>query len=606
MKSLFLTACAFSRNRAALDGGGASVHYAFQLAVVDTAFSSNAAANGSALHVSTVNIFDALYEPAWLNPLYVAPDILDRFQTMDYSVAGSAFTGNTAAECGGGLWAAENAVVAVAGTLFQGNSGNNGGAVSATGLAQIVLRGCALAGNAAGACGGGIYAAAASIAVAVACNFTNNTAAHGGALATADASSVSLKDVELRGNAASVCGGALALNSSMALNLTGVVAARGNRARAGGAVCALLRNEATQICAAPLAAFPFLVAANPAARVMLVNNTADTGGGALFASCTAPAGATLDLGAAAAAGRRTAGWVLEGNLAAYGATAGAQVERLEFMAAEGPGDGMEIDDIAHAPGDVLRMRLRLEDGFNQTGRPAAGERFELLMKVPQTGDGGTKDVSVFCRPNGVCDAADADVRLPWPAAPAAGGGRIFAPAVQVSLRLRQPAEAPALAPATTNLVRRACGIAAAYDPVSAFCMACGRGQYVTDSDSGRCLDCPVGATCDGAALVGDPITSIWALDTTAAANTTSSGGSKVGALRLAWCPPGYVLVRDSGLPGLDRCVLCPPGKFSPEPAVYPTTVPARASVAAKAAAKAGQLWTTDAASASLLCQTCPG
>lgn len=247
---------------------------------------------------------------------------------------------------------------------------------------------------------------------------------------------------------------------------------------------------------------------------------------------------------------------------------------------------LEDDFAAYAPGDVIKTRLRLLDGFGQEAQPAAGERFELLMDVPQlaAAGGGSKEYSVFCRPGLACDAADAGVRVPWPAVVASSGSRAFASGVSVEFRLRPPPGIPQLAPVVMNMTRVRCGAGSAYDPTAGFCEACGRGQYVTDPDGGRCIDCPVGAACDGSSLAGSPNTSAWAVD--------PSAGD--GALRLQWCPAGSVLVRDEARPALDQCVLCPPGKLSTEPALYP------------AASGAPALWSTSAADAYLLCRACPG
>jgi predicted outer membrane repeat protein len=540
VERLSLSANSFSSNRAAVDGGGASIHFALKLTVAAGSFDDNDAASGSGLHVTTANAFDALYQPPWLDPLYIAPDILDRFQTMSYSVSASSFAGNRATGLGGGMLARANAVVAVAGCNFTANSATMGGAVAAGDRAGVDLRACRLDGNSAAAAGGGVYAGdSASVAVSES-GFSGNRAAYGGALASFDAAAASLTDVSLDGNSAAKCGGAVAINSTSPLALAGVVDVRGNAARTGGAACALLSDAESQVCAPALDQYPFLLSAAPGARVALVGNTASGGGGALYAHCcVAPDGATVSFGrnlaiphAAAGAAATTAAaglasWDISGNTAAYGPAAAALPDRLELDAAS--------VSAAYTPGDVLRLRLRLRDGLGQTVRPAVGERFELWMDVPQpaAAGGGVKEYSVFCGAGGAdpCDTSSAGVRLPWPSTASArgggGGSGAFAAAVAVTLRLRPEAGAPVLAPAVANLTRRAlaCGQGSAFDPDSGFCAACGRGQYVTDPDGGRCIDCPVGAECDGAALVGVPPESGWAV---------GDGGM----LRLETCPAG--------------------------------------------------------------------
>ena len=84
-------------------GGGLAAYYALRLHVSASAFSGNAAGNGSCLYTTTANIFDALYAPEWIDPLYTVPDILDNYQTMDYAVSGCIFLSNTADGFGGAI-----------------------------------------------------------------------------------------------------------------------------------------------------------------------------------------------------------------------------------------------------------------------------------------------------------------------------------------------------------------------------------------------------------------------------------------------------------------------------------------------------------------------
>ena len=325
--------------------------------------------------------------------------------------------------------------------------------------------------------------------------------------------------------------------------------------------------------------YPFLLDALTGARIQIVGNAASAGGGALYAQCVHPTGATAAVYSSLTAGpveeKAAAAWNISGNTAAYGAAAAAQVERLEVDSAEAAGC---------TPGDVIRASLRLIDGFGQEAQPAAGEQFELLMDVPQlpAAGAGSKEYSVFCDPGAPCDAAAAGVRLPWPAkSNPTGVGRVFSPAVEVGFRFRPPAGEVALEAAAGNLTRRGCGAGSAYDPATGFCAACGVGQYVTDPDGGDCIDCPIGAVCNGAALVGLPTASSWA-----------AGAD--GVLRLQSCPAGYVLVRDEDRPAQDQCVQCPPGRYSSVPASY------------SVAAGGPVLWGPDAATAYLLCTPCPG
>ena len=70
VEQIALSGCTFSGNRAAIAGGGASINYALQLDVAAATFDSNFAANGSGLHVTTVNAFDALYQVS----LFLSPE----------------------------------------------------------------------------------------------------------------------------------------------------------------------------------------------------------------------------------------------------------------------------------------------------------------------------------------------------------------------------------------------------------------------------------------------------------------------------------------------------------------------------------------------------
>ena len=210
-------------------------------------FDRNTATNGSGLHVTTVNAFDALYQPPWLDPLYVAPDILDLYLAIDYSLATTAFRGNTAAAIGGGVLLEANAAAVVIACNFSDNKAAMGGAVASTGSTSATLHRASFSSNEAISAGGAVFAADMSSAAAADCYFVGNTAAYGGALAAFGAAATSLTDVALRSTSATLSGGAGALNSTQPLSLAGAVEASGNRARAGGAICALLRDETNQV-----------------------------------------------------------------------------------------------------------------------------------------------------------------------------------------------------------------------------------------------------------------------------------------------------------------------------------------------------------------------
>ena len=193
---------------------------------------------------------------------------------------------------------------------------------------------------------------------------------------------------------------------------------------------------------------------------------------------------------------------------------------------------------------------------------------------------GFKSVSVFCLDSGLCNSADTDYRVYWPTiavSTAAVATYTFAPAVPVTFSFRPPVGGPVLSPVVLALSRLPCPRATAFDAGAGACTACGAQQYVIDPDRGRCVDCPVGATCDGAALAGSPPGSVWMVDITGL------------EYRLLSCPAGYVVVRAEAWPSLDQCVACPEGKFSAVPAEY-----------------GGALWTTVASNATQLCAVCPG
>jgi hypothetical protein len=101
------------------------------------------------------------------------------------------------------------------------------------------------------------------------------------------------------------------------------------------------------------------------------------------------------------------------------------------------------------------------------------------------------------------------------------------------------------------MARASCGAGRSFDGATGRCRTCAQGQYVLDPDADPCRDCPVGAACNGSALVGLVAGSDWV---------------QVGrVVRLARCPPGYILVRDEASLDLDQCVMCPPGRQQPCP-----------------------------------------
>ena len=75
--------------------------------------------------------------------------------------------------------------------------------------------------------------------------------------------------------------------------------------------------------------YPFLLDALTGARIQIVGNAASAGGGALYAQCVHPTGATAAVYSSLTAGpveeKAAAAWNISGNTAAYGAAAAAQV-----------------------------------------------------------------------------------------------------------------------------------------------------------------------------------------------------------------------------------------------------------------------------------------
>ena len=163
--------------------------------------------------------------------------------------------------------------------------------------------------------------------------------------------------------------------------------------------------------------------------------------------------------------------------------------------------------------------------------------------------------------DGVAHVALADISAPWPRtpeSPAAGaaaeaGAELEAELLEaeltLSLEVQDPVAGLRLPAADVPMARASCGAGRSLGVATGRCRTCERGQYVLDPDADPCRDCPVGAACNGSAATGLVAGSDWV---------------QVGrVVRLARCPPGHILVRDEAAPGLDQCVMCPPGTHLP-------------------------------------------
>ena len=90
-----------------------------------------------------------------------------------------------------------------------------------------------------------------------------------------------------------------------------------------------------------------------------------------------------------------------------------------------------------------------------------------------------------------------------------------------------------------------------FDPNVQQCLPCSTSQYIIATNDSKfiCQPCPVGARCNGSALIGLVQGSVWVVD------------DETGQYILVSCPAGYELLattQDS-----QQCSLCPPGSYCP-------------------------------------------
>ena len=458
-----VSAAIFDTNAAASRGGGVSTHYVAQLALVGGHFTGGVAANGSGLALSSEHTYDPNYAPPWINPLYSIPDITQIYPTTVAGVQAVEFTRNSATAYGGGVHLTARAAAAFYACAMENNSAvAGGGGLAADDVSSAALAGGSLDRNTAGGSGGGAHLLGSSNLAATAAVITRNHGSYGGGIYVGDDSDAALEDCTVEANTASACGGGFAVNSSRPVAMSGFMRITGNSATGdGGAVCALRSDGFASACTPLMAVFPFLCAVATGATVAVQGNAAGAGGGAFVAECTAPGAATAAMWAAGTGSYTDTGgglWQIDRNIAAYGSLAATKKVALEVLSLGGTND-------AYAPGDVLAVKLRLRDEFNQTVRPAASASlpFELVLSLPDRAD--VSPSSFFCEMDGICSAVAAGVRIPWPATGggSSGGMRAFAPWVDVRFDYRTTPGEAALEPAAVRLMRAPCGSGTAYD-----------------------------------------------------------------------------------------------------------------------------------------------
>jgi len=133
-------------------------------------------------------------------------------------------------------------------------------------------------------------------------------------------------------------------------------------------VCALLTQSDTQICDPLLGQYPFMLDlrqdASGKQSAKLTGNYAHFGGGALFAWCILPTGATRVMSNAVKDASRSIthkGFALSDNAAGYGSNVATPSEALEAL------PGVEVPK-EYKPGAGIGSVLRIRDSFGQTVR----------------------------------------------------------------------------------------------------------------------------------------------------------------------------------------------------------------------------------------------
>eukprot|EP00281_Chroomonas_sp_CCMP1168_P014689 CAMPEP_0206216106 /NCGR_PEP_ID=MMETSP0047_2-20121206/2546_1 /ASSEMBLY_ACC=CAM_ASM_000192 /TAXON_ID=195065 /ORGANISM="Chroomonas mesostigmatica_cf, Strain CCMP1168" /LENGTH=304 /DNA_ID=CAMNT_0053638435 /DNA_START=170 /DNA_END=1081 /DNA_ORIENTATION=+ len=234
------------------------------------------------------------------------------------------------------------------------------------------------------------------------------------------------------------------------------------------------------------------------------------------------------------------------------------------------------------PGARLMGTMRLLTSLNQTVSSSEGFLPYLGMLRVTNGRRGT----LFFRPDGRFHLRDARVDLFWPIKwsgfyvgppPDPPPPTVFDSEMFVTLEMLEPAFGALIPPYTFRLNRRPCPPGTSYVLDLASCRFCRRLlEYAIDPDQDECQPIPTGVsyyyttypgityysfTSQGSGVVSKVPGAIWSLN-----------GIRPTRYRLDSCPAGYILVRDEEQPLQDTCVLCPPGTFSNEDAVYATGV----------------------------------
>ena len=467
------------------------------------------------------------------------------------------------------------------------------------------------------------------------CIFEGNRARNGGAVAVVGQGGLDLLDVAIRSNEARECGGGIAFTSLTSLSYGQNLILESNRGLYGGGMCYMPPNVAgvSTVCYPPgapthlglsasstLAGSPVSVGA-----VRLSRNVAGASGGGLYLRCKGLPEVIKDVVGGGAGGRRLetednesraqnsnnlsvgnvesissssggvsskrrvrqasfslngASYEMSDNVARYGESIGSIQEKMSMLGWD------QATSISFVPGDALLKEIVLTDGFGQVIKTKEGIVVaEMLVKGE--GDGyrvHRRDFFEF-DDNGRCLL---DHEVAWPLKN--GEGAEFMDSAWLKLRY-QPGivelDGSVLSGSTTDLSlsmqviplkRLSCMAGTSFTRVqgdSGVCVACQRDQYVVSPDYSPCMQCAIGAECDGSDLKGLLEGSKW----------TREGQE----MRLVECPPGSIIVRDT-IAVLDECIVCPQQTFS--------------GVTARWEQGKGKLVSLSASQASLLCTTC--
>eukprot|EP00961_Rhodomonas_salina_P086431 1161836-Rhodomonas_salina.1 len=322
----------------------------------------------------------------------------------------------------------------------------------------------------------------------------------------------------------------------------------------GGGVCALLRDENAN-CQSSM---PFQLHAVSGGTMSLTDNAADSGGGALFANCISPGPAWTEL---ASAPESAAAFSFSGNTAGYGNNVATMPVELGF-------DPFAPLNTTMRPGDQLKHRIRILDGFSQTVKRREGvlpytvtvqtcvgncqlPNVDILSTVIRTFE---SDGLIVVSP----DNQPVTLTWPWDQSASSDSERVFVPSVEVSHFIGGALSGRVMPPLVRALNRSSCAPGTSYDITVQVCVACPVNRYVVNPDQHPCQTCPQGGICDDGSTVKPSV--------------DNSVFVAVGAfMRITSCPQGYVLVRDDteGVESLDQCVLCPEDSYSLETALYP-------------------------------------